>query len=309
MRAGAGVCVGLAALGLLASPFVGRFVASSLWAIEPLGYVSGALLIVALAVLVGSYAWPSLLGMQLHAEQIRPSKWSEVTQHYFDVFHHDLGRPLARIVGKERELRASLRASGAHVSPEVADLLDEIERQAPSFRLMMSNIQVLIQLESPDFVPQRFPVEPAQIVSRIVARYMGAASEQEKRLSWWAEPEEFGIVYADPSVIEHVITNLVDNAMRFADTDIEVRLTRNPSHFFIRVWDNGPGIPARYLQHLFDRGWTPEAAQRDEKRSSGLGLFIARTLAVKHDGQLTVESVEQPADDHHTAFLLTLPVE
>ena len=198
-----------------------------------------------------------------------------------------------------------LRASGDGVDPSVKELLDEIERQAPNFRLMMSNIRVLVQLESPEVLSDRQPVEPSEVVRRIVDRYTPVAMEAGKEITWWAEPSEFGIVYADSSSIEHVVTNLVDNAVRFATTHVEVKLTKNPSHFFIRVWDDGPGIASQYSQHLFDRGWTPEVARREEKTSSGLGLFIARTVARRHGGDLSVESSTEL--EHYTAFLLSLP--
>jgi signal transduction histidine kinase len=104
-----------------------------------------------------------------------------------------------------------------------------------------------------------------------------------------------------------VVANLVDNAVRFATRHVELRITNNPTQFFIRVWDDGPGIPERYIPHIFDRGWTPEVAKREVKTSSGLGLFIARNLARRLNGELTVESVPDPASDHHTSYLLTLP--
>ena len=80
-------------------------------------------------------------------------------------------------------------------------------------------------------------------------------------------------------------------------------------HFFIRVWDDGPGISPPYLPHIFDHGWTPEVARREEKTSSGLGLFIVRTLAQNTGGDITVESVAEPDSEHYTAFLLGLPLQ
>ncbi|MCH7481627.1 MAG: HAMP domain-containing histidine kinase [Chloroflexi bacterium] len=303
----------LAAAGTLSAalaPLLGEAVSESLWGIEPMAYAGGVALIAGLGLLTASYAARGMSagGPAASGEGQAPERWSEITQRYFEVFHHDLGRPLSRIVGKERELRAALQERSGEIDPAVADLLDEIERQAPNFRLMMSNLQALIQLEGGPTTVREDAVEPAEVVRRIVERYHGVAVEAGKQITWWSEPAEFGIVYSDGSAIEHIVTNLIDNAVRFAAGEVEVKLTRNPTHFFVRVWDDGLGIPAQYVAHLFDRGWTPEAARRDEKVSSGLGLFIAQTLAARQRGGLTVESVTVPDPDHHTGFLLSLPL-
>ena len=150
-------------------------------------------------------------------------------------------------------------------------------------------------------------MEPNELIRRIADRYTPVAAEAGKEITWWSEPSELGLVYANTNAIEHIVTNLVDNAVRFAGTHVEVKLTKNPTHFFVRVWDDGPGIGTQYVPYLFDRGWTPEVVRREEKSSSGLGLFIARSLARQSGGDLTVESDDSPDGEHHTAFLLSLP--
>ncbi|MCH7625680.1 MAG: HAMP domain-containing histidine kinase [Chloroflexi bacterium] len=307
-RSVGGTVLAVGLLSLILSPIFSETYFANLWGVEPLAYIGAVVMIVGLLTIALSYILPEVIERGLGGENRETDddlSWSEVTQQYFELFDHDLGRPLRRILGKERELSALLKASGDGVEPSVKELLDEIERQAPNFRLMMSNIRVLVQLESPEVLSDRQPVEPSEVVRRIVDRYTPVATEAGKRITWWAEPSEFGIVYADSSSIEHVVTNLVDNAVRFATTHVEVKLTKNPSHFFIRVWDDGPGIASQYSQHLFDRGWTPEVARREEKTSSGLGLFIARTVARRHGGDLSVESSTEI--EHYTAFLLSLP--
>ena len=296
---------------LVLAPTIGGNVFGSLWGIEPLAYIGAVLLLAGLALTTLSYVIPAAVARNAASrapESNEAEKWGHVTQQYFELFDHDLGRPLRRIAGKERELRAVLRVSGEAVSPAVKDLLDEIEMQTPNFRLMLSNIQVLVQLESPEAAARPQPVEPSELIRRIVDRYASLAAEANKEITWWSEPPEFGIVYSEGAAIEHIVTNLVDNAVRFAASQVEVKLTKNPSHFFIRVWDDGPGVAPQYTPHIFDRGWTPEVARREEKSSSGLGLFIARTLAQRAGGDLTVESITAPAPDHHTALLLGLPL-
>lgn len=308
-RAAALLIVAAAAACLGLAPLIGEALFAAIWGVEPLTYIGAALLIVGLAALALTYALPQALkrGASEGDERRDMRDWSSVTQQYFELFDHDLGRPLRRILGKERELRAFLRASEDDNSVEVAELLDEIEMQAPNFRLMMSNIRVLIQLEAPDasFSPQ--PVEAAAVVRRIVDRYIPVASDAKKSITWWADPSEFGIVYSDSAAIEHIVTNLVDNAIRFADSQVEVGLSRDEARFFVRVWDDGPGVPARYRRHIFERGWTPAVARREEKTSSGLGLHIAHTLAVRYGGYLAIESAASEPDEQ-AAFALSLPL-
>lgn len=307
LRIVGGIAVLLGLVAVVLSPFLGESVAEKLWGVEPVAYLGAMTVLAGLIIVTASFVTPLLRGGKTdESVDDAATHWTEVTQQYFELYHHDLGRPLTRILAKERELRTLLANSEDTDSSRVLDLLDEIERQAPNFRLMLSNIQVLVQLEAPTNEINVQPVEPAQVIRRIVDRYSAVASEAGKEITWWSEPTEFGIVQSDHSAIEHITTNLVDNAVRFATGHVEVRLSKNPTHFFIRVWDDGPGIAQQYQPHIFDRGWTPEVARRDEKVSSGLGMFIARTLARRYRGDITIESTSAPADDHHTAFLATL---
>ena len=294
---------------LILAPIIGVNAFESLWAVDPFTYLGSALILAGLGISLSSYVGGEFRNRSTQGlnGNHQGNSWSETTLQYFQLFDHDLGRPLRRIAGKERELRAAMQAAPGEADAGVTDLLDEIERQTPNFRLMMSNIQVLIQLESPDHDEALQPVEPTEVIRRIADLYTAVAVEAGKEITWWSEPAEMGLVYANSNAIEHIVTNLVDNAVRYAGTHVEVKLTNNPSHFFVRVWDDGPGIGAQYVQHLFDRGWTPEVVRREEKSSSGLGLFIARSLARQFGGDLTVETDDNADGDHHTAFLLSLP--
>ncbi len=277
------------------------------WPVEPLSYFGMAGVVVGLAVAVGSY----MAAEGRNGNGKGPNgvdDWSRLTEQQFETFQHDLGRPMRRILGKCREVRGVLATTGEDVSIVVHELLDEIEEQAPSFRLMMGNMQVMINLETPDAPIERYPVEPTAVVSRIVERYMGQAAEQGKDIVWWSEPEEFGLVYSEAAALEHIIANLVDNALRYGGDYIEISVARDSKTFSVNVSDNGPGIPDHYRPHLFTRGWTPEMGRSEEKTSSGLGLYISRTLAHRYGGELSVESAAALKSDHHTVFTLTLPI-
>ncbi|MFQ6028276.1 MAG: hypothetical protein ACE5Q6_12350 [Dehalococcoidia bacterium] len=100
-------------IGLILAPFAGEAIFAKLWGIEPFSYIGGVLIIVGLGVTSGSYFIPDLLGRKDNGsdrEQHSAEQWSQLTQQYFELFHHDLGRPLRRILGKEREIRALLQS-------------------------------------------------------------------------------------------------------------------------------------------------------------------------------------------------------
>ncbi len=315
--AAAGTIAGAGVVCLVLSPFVGAAVFDDLWGVEPLGYIGAILLIVglgatAIGLAVAAAGQAARAAAQGDAAQAsgeeQSSHWREMTLGFFNEFDHDLGRPLRRITGRQRELRAALKATSEAPDPEVMELLDEIERQAVNYRLMLSNIQVLVQSEAPGTPLELAPVEPAEVVRRIVDRYTPVALESGKDISWWAEPQQFGMVVSNSHAIEHIVANLIDNAVTHAGSHVEVSLTRDDTTFYVQVWDDGPGIPRHYLEFLFERGWTPEVGRREEKTSSGLGLFIARTLARHSGGELTVDSLIAPEEGHHTSFLLALPL-
>ena len=306
----AGLFLAVIGLGLiLLSPFIGEPVTPDLlWWIEPVAYVGAGLFIFGAIVGYVSVKFNS----NSRAERPDGRTWSQITQDYFDTFAHDMGRPLRRILGKQREARALLNETGEVTQRMVTELLDEIENQAPNFRLMIENVRVLVDLEDQSASPAIEPVDIAAIVRNVSDRYSPIARERGIDLIWWCEPSEFGLVYGDGSALDHVVTNLVDNATKFATQQIEIQLTRNDSSYSVRVSDDGSGIADSYLAHVFDRGWTPELSARSEKQSSGLGLFIASTLAERCGGDLVVDTNQSSGDktkNSYTRFTLSLPVD
>lgn len=306
----AGIAVALAGLALLLASlfFTLPGIFPRPWNIAPLAYIGIGIMCLGLTAAVGAYA-AGAVGPRRRNGVNGADDWSRLTEQQFETFQHDLGRPMRRILGKCREVRGVLATTGEDVSIVVHELLDEIEEQAPSFRLMMANMQVMINLETPDAPIECYPVEPTAVVSRIVDRYAGQAAEQGKDIVWWSEPDDFGLVHSDTAVLEHIVANLVDNALRHGGDKVEISITRHPgaATFSIQVADDGAGIPAHYRSHLFTRGWTPQMGRSEEKTSSGLGLYISRTLAIRYGGDLRVASVPAPDAGQHTAFTLTLP--
>jgi signal transduction histidine kinase len=89
-----------------------------------------------------------------------------------------------------------------------------------------------------------------------------------------------------------VMTNLVDNAIRYNTNGTRVIVAARPTNGRIElsVSDNGPGIPTEDIPHLFERFWRAEKSRNRAMGGSGLGLAIVKQLVEAHHGQVQVES-------------------
>jgi signal transduction histidine kinase len=100
-----------------------------------------------------------------------------------------------------------------------------------------------------------------------------------------------------------VLQNLISNAVRYTPEGdrVTLRTERQEEEVLVSVHDNGPGIPAADVPHLFDRFWQ---AQRARRGGAGLGLAISKGIVEAHGGRIWVESEL----GHGSTFYFTVPL-
>lgn len=110
---------------------------------------------------------------------------------------------------------------------------------------------------------------------------------------------------ADRIHLYSIISNLIDNAVKYADKEPEIELLAELSagKVQIRISDNGPGIPLEYQRYIFDKFYRLPQSRRSTVKGYGIGLFYVKTMVAKHGGTITVES----SPGKGTSFLITLP--
>jgi two-component system sensor histidine kinase KdpD len=150
---------------------------------------------------------------------------------------------------------------------------------------MIEQILLATSVEQGAPVLLREPLDLERLVLEEVAAFQGVERVVDVRVA-----DELPVVYGDRSAVEHILTNLLDNAVKYSDdgTRIEVDVASAAEEVRVSVSDRGPGIPQELLTNVFDRyqrGNAPPSAG-----GVGLGLFIVRSLTQGHGGRVWAEN-------------------
>jgi two-component system sensor histidine kinase KdpD len=150
-------------------------------------------------------------------------------------------------------------------------------------------------------VLSREPMDLRAIIGEEVAAFAGVLGD---RVIDMRIPAELPTVYGDRSAIEHILANLLDNAVKYSPdgTAIEVMARPEPDEIRVSVGNDGKGIPEEELPRIFDRYKRGDGAAREG--SVGLGLFIVRSLTLGHGGRVWAEN----RDGGGTRITFTLPL-
>jgi PAS domain S-box-containing protein len=178
-------------------------------------------------------------------------------------------------------------------------MLEQVHHDADRVTRLVTELLDISRLETGRLVLRRQLVDVATVAQSVVGKVGMEYAELECELSF---PEDFPRVYADPDKIEQVLTNLVENAAKYASPK-QMRVTGEVLDDEIRVsvHDIGDGIPPEDLPRVFTKFF-----RRDHGRptGTGLGLWISRGLVGAHGGRLTASSKQGQG----STFCFTLPL-
>jgi two-component system phosphate regulon sensor histidine kinase PhoR len=200
---------------------------------------------------------------------------------------HELRTPIAAVRSATETLR-----DGALDEPDAAiRFVDIIDRNAQRLQSLVEDMLELSKLESNEFKLKRERVELGSVVPIVLALFRERAEKKGVRLA--ADlPREATAVLGDARALEHVLLNLVDNAVKYCPhgTRIIVKASRHGDRVKLVVADDGPGIPAEHLPRVFERFYRVDAGRSRELGGTGLGLSIVKHMVEAMRGRVSVES-------------------
>lgn len=195
----------------------------------------------------------------------------------FSGVTHDLKTPLAAITASVTSL-----IEGARFSKEDRfEHLDTIRQEADHLNRLLTNLMDLARLRAGALVPARVPAAIDELIEAVVARLQPFLDGRDVHLDLRGDLPEMAI---DVIQIDQVLTNLIENAVKFSppSSPIRVSAVEGAGRVRVTVADRGPGIPSNDRERIFE----PFQRGNGEVAGTGLGLAIARAAVVAHGGRM-----------------------
>ncbi len=209
-----------------------------------------------------------------------------VRQEFLSNISHELRTPLTSILAFVETLE-----DGA-IEDEENNLrfLGVIRRNAERMHHLINDILELSSIESGKIIIEPKRSNLSNLTEEVFMNLSNKAGERQVKLINEVPPDT--IVCADAVRLEQMLTNLIDNAVKFnrEGGSVSVSYAQDAANDIISVTDTGEGISGEHLQRIFERFYRADRARSREIGGTGLGLAIVKHLARLHSGEISVNS-------------------
>jgi signal transduction histidine kinase len=221
----------------------------------------------------------------------------ELKSTFISVVSHELKTPVALIKGYVSTLR---REDASWNREIVQDSLAVIEEETDRLTGLIENLLDASRLQAGALAINLSDVALDLLAQRITERFRTQTSEHTIVVDF---PAEFPVILGDEDRLSQVLSNLLSNAIKYSPDGGEILISGQirPEQVLICIKDQGPGIAAGDIPHVFDRFYRATEASRTTK-GAGLGLYLARAVIEAHEGHIWVDP--RPGDGARICFSL-----
>ena len=207
---------------------------------------------------------------------------------FLAIMSHELRNPLNVILGYAELL---LRSEEIRNSAPLRRMADAVKRNAVAQSKLIRDLLDLSRLRSGKLELNRETVSPVVSIHNAIETVRDDAGAKNIGIDVEA-PEDAVFVEADPVRLEQVIWNLLNNAVKFTPRDgrIAVKLRAETDEIILTVEDNGQGIDASFLPHIFEIFRQADSSTNRSQSGMGIGLAVVQQLVELHGGSVTADS-------------------
>ena len=216
-----------------------------------------------------------------HEDIVRSSK---MRQEFTANVSHELKTPLTSISGY-----SELIESGMATNEDVTRFAGEIHKSANRLLSLINDIIQLSQLDVSDLSGEFSPVQLDKVAADCVDMLQLNADKRQVTLHLDTSPV---LVQGSPKMLEELIYNLIDNAIRYnrPEGQVYVSVKKEDGSVVLRVRDTGIGIEKKHLDSIFERFYRVDKSRSKETGGTGLGLAIVKHIVVQHKAKIEVKS-------------------
>jgi signal transduction histidine kinase len=231
-------------------------------------------------------------------------KLEQLREDLIQMIIHDLRAPLTIIQSGGEAVRASIESGQMG---NAAHILEMIGKNTGRMLNLINQMLDIRKLELADLALNLQSIRIPAFFQELVEQYSPAIQEAKIQIHL-DFPQDLPPVKADPGHLTRVFSNLLDNSIKFTPDGGQIDVSAcfesvpEPSRLVVSIKDNGVGITAEMLPHLFEKYKTTKS-NNSRRSGSGLGLYYCKLAIEAHDGQIWAESEESQG----STFWVALP--
>lgn len=246
------------------------------------------------AVLIPDVSKPLELGLRVVAAEValiqRSQKLLTNQNEFVRIVTHDLRSPLTAIQGF-----ASMIEEGAagKLNEKQQHYISKVVIGTSQLTALVENIADAGRYdpETGFYEMMLVPTDPNEVVRKIISTYLIPTEKADLKVEVKVQSDT-PIIYADQNMLERAAINLLDNAVKYTPNGghVTISVFTAQDRLYFQVEDTGGGIKPEDLRKLFQRHVRLRHPEHRQVRGAGLGLFIVRTVAIRHGGDAFVHS-------------------